>query len=195
MLLPKYLDPVVIDIHATPTTCSGVVSSLTADLSALPAGSNAVFTSAPGNQVGTLTWQPTAADHGDFPVTIRATGKNPSAMSAKTVTIRLVTNPTAVEGTDGAGLVFALWQSRPNPSNPIATIQYSVPRAAHVRLAVYDLSGRAIALLVDQVESAGRHEARWSGADDHGGPVASGVYLYQLTTSFGTASRRLVLAR
>lgn len=195
MLLPKYLDPVVADIHATPATCLGVVSALTADLSALPAGSNAVFAPAPGNQAGTLTWQPTETDHGDFPVTFRATGKNPNATSSKTTIIRLVTNITATEEMGESGRAFALWQSRPNPFNPVATIHYSVPGETHVRLAVYDLSGRAIALLVDRVESPGRHEARWSGKDDRGGPVASGVYWYRLTTAFGTAARRLVLAR
>jgi hypothetical protein len=194
MLLPKYQDPVAADIHATPATCVGAISSLTADLSALPPGNNAVFTPGPGNQTGTLTWQPTAADHGDFPVIFRATGKNPSAMSVKTTIIRLVTNPTAVESKETGG-AFALWQSRPNPFNPITTIDYSVPARTHVRLAVYDLSGRAIALLVDRVESPGRHEAQWSGDDNRRAPVASGVYWCQLTTVFGTATRRLVLAR
>jgi hypothetical protein len=195
IILPKYLDPVVASIHATPTTCGGVISSLTADLSALPPGSDAVFATAPGNQVGTLTWQPTTADHGDFPVTITALGKNPSARSVKTVLIRLVTDPTAVEGPHATGPTFALWQSRPNPSNPVATIHYSVPGMTHVQLAIYDLSGRVIALLVDRVEPSGPHEVRWSGEDANGGPVASGVYWYRLTTAFGTASRRLVLAR
>ncbi len=195
ILLPKYLDPVAADIHVTPTTCLGVVSSLTADLSALPAGNNAVFTPAPGNQVGTLTWQPTAADHGDFPVTIRAVGKNPSAVTAKTMIIRLVTNVTEVSETESKERTLALWQSRPNPFNPMATIRYSLPAETHARLVVYDLSGRAIALLVDRVESAGPHEVRWSGEDDRGEPVASGVYWYRLTTALGTATRRLVLAR
>ena len=195
LLLPKYLDPVSVDVHATPTACLGVVTSLTANLSALPPGNNAVFTPASGNQVGRLTWQPTAADHGDFPVTIQSVGKNPSATSSKTIVIRLVSNVTSAEKTDKTGEEFALWQSRPNPFNPVAAIQYSIPAEGHVRLTVYDLSGRAIALLVDRMESSGRHEARWSGEDDQGRPVASGVYWYRLSTVFGTATRRLVLAR
>jgi hypothetical protein len=195
MLLPQYLDPVAVTVRATPTTCLGVVSSLTADLSSLPAGHNAVFTPAAGNEVGTLTWQPTAADHGDFPVTIRAVGKNPSAASTRTVIIRLATNVTAVEGTEEPEGAPRLWQSRPNPSNPVTTIPYWVPAETHVRLAVYDMSGRTVALLVDRVESAGRHEVRWSGQDGRGRPVASGVYLYRLWTVLGTATGRLVLAR
>jgi len=193
MVLPRYLDPVVVDVHAASTSC-GPVSSLTADLSALPAGSNAVFTPASGNQSGTLTWQPTAADHGDFLVSFRATGKNPNAASSKTTVIRLVTNPTGVRETDPTP-VFALWQSRPNPFNPTTTIVYSVPQSTHVRLIVYDISGRSVARLVDRVESPGRHEVHWPGLDDRGQPLASGVYGYRLTTAFGTATRRLVLAR
>lgn len=195
ILLPKYLDPVVADIHATPTTCLGVVSSLTADLSSLPAGNNAVFTPAPGNQTGTLTWQPTAVDHGDFPVILRAVGKNPSAVTAKTMIIRLVTNVTGVGGTENSERTFALWQSRPNPFNPTATIRYSLPAETYARLVVYDVSGHVIARLVDRVEPAGPHEVTWSGEGDRGEPVASGVYWYRLTTALGTATRSFVLAR
>jgi hypothetical protein len=195
MVLPRYLDPVVVDVQAAITGC-GIISSLSADLSALPAGNDAVFTPAPGNLEGTLTWQPTAADGGDFPVLFTATtGADPPAQTTRTTTVRLVTNPVAVEEAGEARPVLALWQNHPNPFNPLTTISYSVPRETQVRLTVYDLSGRVVARLVDGVESPGRHEVRWSGEGHRGGALASGVYWYRLATPFGTVARRLVLAR
>lgn len=194
MVLPKYLEPVVVEVQAASSSC-GPVSSLVANLSALPAGNDAVFTPGPGNLSGTLTWQPTAMDHGDFFVTFSAAGKNPSAIDTKTTIIRLVTDPVAVEEKEGVQPVLALWQNRPNPFNPATTILYSVPAETRARLIVYDISGRTVARLVDRVESSGRHEVHWLGEDDRGRPLASGVYLYRLTTAFGNLTRRFVLAR
>jgi len=194
IIVPKYLDPVLVDVQVAPTNC-GSISSLVANLSALPPGNDAVFTSAPGNTSGTLTWQPTAADQGgDFFVTFNAAGKNPNATESKTTIIHLA-GASAVDQTEGTKPAFALWQNRPNPFNPATTIHYSVPEQTHVRLIVYDISGRAVAPLVDRVESPGGHEVHWLGENDHGQPLASGVYVCRLTTAFGAATRRLVLAR
>lgn len=192
ILVPEYLDPVAVTVQVTPTTC-GAISSVGADLSALPPGNNAAFSPAPGNLGGTLTWQPTPSDHGDFPVTFTAAGRNPNARTSRTTLIRLVTDPVAVGA--GAAPGLALWQNRPNPVHPVTTIRYSVPRATRVQVVLFDLQGRTVAHLVDHVDLPGAHEVRWSGKDDRGRPLASGVYWYRLTSAFGTATRRLVLAR
>jgi len=194
LVLPKYLDPVTVDVQTASTNC-GPVSSLVANLSALPAGNNAVFIAAADNSGGTLTWQPTVNDHGDFFVTFTAAGKNPNATDSRTTIIRLVTNPVAVKETDGTKPILALWQNQPNPFNPATTIFYAVPAPTHARLIVYDISGRAAAHLVDRAESTGRHEVHWLGEDDRGRPLASGVYVCRLTTAFGAVTRRFVLAR
>jgi hypothetical protein len=194
IVAPQYLDPVVIDIAVAATAC-GTISSLSVDLSSLPPGHDAVFTPGSGNQSGTLTWQPTAADHGDFPVTFTATGRNPAASRSRTTVIHLPMTPTAVEQSEQGTPALALWQNRPNPFRPATSIHYSVPRETHVSLVVFDVSGRTVARLVDRVEPSGRHETRWTGRDDQGRAVASGVYWYRLTTELGTQTRRLVLAR
>jgi len=193
IVLPKYLDPVVVDVQAALTNC-GPITSLVANLSALPPGNNAVFTTVPGNTAGTLTWQPTTADQGDFFVTFRAAGKNPNSTDSKTTIIHLP-GVSSVDQKEGTSPVFALWPNRPNPFNPATTIRYSVPAQTHVRLIVYDVSGRAVARLVDRVESPGQHEVHWLGENDQGQPLASGVYACRLTAAFGAVMRRLVLAR
>ena len=193
IVLPKYLDPVVVDVQVAPTNC-GSITSLVANLSALPPGNDAVFTSVPGNTSGTLTWQPTTSDHGDFFVTFQAAGKNPNATDAKRTIIHLP-GVSSVDQTEGTKPAFALWQNRPNPFNPATTIRYSVPAQTHVRLIVYDIAGRAVARLVDRAESPGAHEVHWLGENDQGQPLASGVYACRLTAAFGAVTRRLVLAR
>ncbi len=191
IVVPKYLDPVSVDVQAVASSC-GNISSFTADLSALPPGNDAVFTPGSGNTTGTLTWQPTAADQGDFIVTFRATGKNPNAAGSHTTIIHLA----SVSGTEeSAPAILRLWPARPNPFNPATTIAYSVPAKTNVRLIVYDIAGRAVARLVDRAETSGRHEVHWPGVNDRGEPLASGVYVCRLTTAFGNASSRLVLTK
>lgn len=68
----------------------------------------------------------------------------------------------------------------PNPLNPSATIHYSLATSAHVRLAVYDASGRLVRTLADESAEAGRHAVLWDGRDNSGEHLASGTYFYAL---------------
>jgi photosystem II stability/assembly factor-like uncharacterized protein len=85
---------------------------------------------------------------------------------------------------------FALEQNFPNPFNPSTTISYAIPSAAHVRLVVYDLLGRTVAVLVDGWESSGRHSVRFDGSQE-----ASGVYLYRLEAGKNELTRKFVLLK
>ena len=90
---------------------------------------------------------------------------------------------------------FALGENYPNPFNPTTRIDFTLPRSERVRLTVYDVTGRTVAVLVDAVRSAGRHAVTWNGRDAAGRPVASGVYLYRLEAGDVTATRRMVLMK
>jgi hypothetical protein len=70
---------------------------------------------------------------------------------------------------------FALVGNYPNPFNPETTIRYELPEDVHVQLEVYDMLGRRVALLVNELQRSGSHAARFNGGD-----LASGVYLYRL---------------
>lgn len=87
--------------------------------------------------------------------------------------------PTAVD--EGATPVaFALQPVYPNPFNPAATLRFSLPRTAEVTLAVYDLLGRRVRILVEQVLPAGAHQVQWLARDEQGQAVAAGLYLFRL---------------
>jgi parallel beta-helix repeat protein len=85
---------------------------------------------------------------------------------------------------------FGLYQNYPNPFNPSTTICYALPVDAKVRLEVYDLAGRRIALMVDETQRAGNHETRFDGAG-----LASGTYFYRIQAGVFSASRRFVLLK
>lgn len=90
---------------------------------------------------------------------------------------------------------FALSQNTPNPFNPATTIRFSVPHGGQVQLAVYDVSGRLVRMLVNGTTNAGIHEVIWDGLDNSGREVASGVYMYRIHTGEDVAVRRMLLVR
>lgn len=90
---------------------------------------------------------------------------------------------------------FRLDPAFPNPFNPATSISFQLPSESRVRLTVYDILGRTVRILEDDVLSAGAHTARWNGLDDRGMQVSSGVYLYRLVTPEFTGSGKLLLMR
>jgi hypothetical protein len=116
--------------------------------------------------------------------------------AAKNIQAQFVLDVTGVEEPSAGPLpvAFALEEIRPNPGPGPVQVVYSLPRAACVRLGVYDLAGRQVASLVDGERGAGRHSVPWSGAVD-GRRARSGIYLVRYESPAGMQVRRLVLLR
>ena len=95
-----------------------------------------------------------------------------------------------VEETDEVPGAFALSPNYPNPFNPETTIPFLLPQQGHVRLSVYDVLGREVAVLVDGVRTAGRHQAHFDASR-----LASGVYFYHLAADGFRQTRTMVLLR
>jgi len=84
----------------------------------------------------------------------------------------------------------------PNPFNPSTTIAFSVPERKRVKIAVFDVSGRQIRILVDGIDhEPGRHEVVWHGRDDEGRPVASGTYFYRMDADGFIATGSMALLK
>lgn len=81
----------------------------------------------------------------------------------------------------------------PNPFAATLTIPYTLAEPGPVRLAVYDLLGRRVALLADQVQPAGQHTARWTGRDVADRLAPSGVYIVRLRTPHADVHQTVVL--
>lgn len=87
---------------------------------------------------------------------------------------------------------FALAQNFPNPFETRTAIKYDVPRTAEVRIEVFDLIGRRVATLLDDVVQPGSHTIVW---DVGRARSASGVYFCRLTSPDGTFTSKMIVTR
>ena len=94
-----------------------------------------------------------------------------------------------------ASLAASLGPNRPNPFNPATTIRYSLNESADVNLAIYNLLGQEVRLLVRQVQPAGSYTVVWDGRDAAGRQVSTGVYLYRLQAGADVVTRKMVMAK
>ncbi|MFA6457704.1 MAG: right-handed parallel beta-helix repeat-containing protein, partial [Bacteroidota bacterium] len=85
---------------------------------------------------------------------------------------------------------FDLSQNYPNPFNPSTTIRYALPSSAEVKLSVYDLLGREIAILVNEKQSAGWKEVEWNAHH-----VSSGIYFYKLTAGNFVETKKMLVVK
>lgn len=85
---------------------------------------------------------------------------------------------------------FDLSQAYPNPFNPSTVISYALPADVHVTLKVFDMLGREVALLVDDMKAAGYYDVVFEAS-----ALASGTYIYRLQAGDFGATRKLLLLR
>ena len=90
---------------------------------------------------------------------------------------------------------FALHQNFPNPFNPQTNIPYDLAESGDVVLRIYNLLGQEVRTLVRERQTPGRYTVQWSGMDDRGVSVSSGIYFYQVSVAgkFQDAKRLMLL--
>ena len=101
----------------------------------------------------------------------------------------LGTKDVSNEG-DGDGFAFDLYQNYPNPFSGQTTISFELPVASHVTVEVLDVTGRRVALLVDEHMGAASHSVEWNANG-----FANGVYLYRMVTDGFSKTLRTTLVR
>jgi hypothetical protein len=120
--------------------------------------------------------------------------------------IGVPTSTTGVPDVQTTPETFSLDQNYPNPFNPTTTIRFTIagvvalsgaassgvegPGPNAVRLVVYDILGREVAVLVNESKAPGNYEVKWDATN-----VSSGVYLYRLTAGDFIESRQMVLLK
>jgi hypothetical protein len=121
------------------------------------------------------------------------TGNRVSTLDGKgsvTVTEGLTNVRLKFAGTIAGPKVFLLDQNFPNPFNPTTTIRYQIPAAERVRLVLYDLLGREIAVLVDGNQSEGPKSVTFDATN-----LPSGVYFYRLQAGKFVETRKMLIAK
>jgi len=89
-----------------------------------------------------------------------------------------------------APLTFNLDQNYPNPFNPSTNINFSIPESGNVRLAVYNLVGEEVAVLVDGFRTAGSYEATFDASN-----LPSGMYIYKLQSANSVQTKKMMLLK
>ncbi len=85
---------------------------------------------------------------------------------------------------------FALAQNYPNPFNPTTDIGFYIANTGHVNLAVYNMLGQQIALLVNGQLSEGKHSVTFNATD-----LPSGIYLYRLIGEHVNITKKMILQK
>jgi len=98
--------------------------------------------------------------------------------------------PTHVNNNNTAAYGYKLFDVFPNPFNPSAVIAYELPRVVQVYLRIYDILGNEIAVLVEGMKQAGKHEITFNGVN-----LSSGVYFVVLQTEGIIESKKIVILK
>jgi hypothetical protein len=85
---------------------------------------------------------------------------------------------------------YRLLQNYPNPFNPITKISFDLPKQGLVTLKVYDILGREVRTLVNEVKNAGTYIVEFDGSE-----LSSGVYFYRLDVAGFTDVKRMILIK
>ncbi|MCG8607426.1 T9SS type A sorting domain-containing protein, partial [bacterium] len=101
----------------------------------------------------------------------------------------------SVEDDDLVPLTFDLEQNYPNPFNPETTIRYQLAQQGQVKIQIFNILGQRVRTLVDQVQPAGTFSVRWDATNDSGARVATGVYVYRMTTPDFVKSQKMLLLK
>jgi len=101
--------------------------------------------------------------------------------------------PDPGQGTSAIPTTTELQPNYPNPFNPETRIQFGIPAAQTVKLAIYDILGRKIKELINGTLPAGTHAVTWNGTSKSGQKVSSGIYFYVLVTQEQQLVRKMIL--
>ncbi len=90
---------------------------------------------------------------------------------------------------------FLLSQNYPNPFNPVTNFKFSLPRASHVKIEIFNIVGQRVKTLLDEDMKAGVFVVDWNGEDEKGVEVSSGIYFYRVIAGNRSDIKKMVLLR
>jgi len=120
--------------------------------------------------------------------------KNPIVSASGNARFTLLINPgtstTSIDTQNGIPSQLELSQNYPNPFNPSTQIQFALPAQSNVRLSVFDMLGREVAILVNGNKPAGKFTINFDGST-----LSSGMYMYRLVSNGSSITKKLTLIK
>jgi flagellar hook assembly protein FlgD len=92
-------------------------------------------------------------------------------------------------------MVTKLSGNYPNPFNPETTINFSTKEDGNVRIDIYNIKGQRVTTLVNEHMKADNHKVVWTGKDNSGRQVSSGVYFYKMKAGKYTSTKKMILMK
>ena len=90
---------------------------------------------------------------------------------------------------------FGLNQNYPNPFNPLTSLSYDLLEDSYVSVTIYDMLGNVINNLVSANQSSGFNSVQWDATNNHGQPVAAGIYLYSIEVGDARQTKKMILLK
>lgn len=138
---------------------------------------------------GVFTWGPTVDQAGkSYVVTVQVSDGTVNLQTSQTITAS--STITGIKNTSGIPSEYSLEQNYPNPFNPTTTINYSLPQEGFVKIAVYDVLGKEIAVLVNRNVTAGYHSVNFDASQLH-----SGLYFYRIQANNFMSTKKMMLTK
>jgi len=89
----------------------------------------------------------------------------------------------------------SLLQNYPNPFNPSTKIPYNLKEDSNVSLEIFNTKGQKVATLIDGFQQAGQYTVSWSGQDESGKTVSSGIYFFKIKAGRYTSTKKMILMK
>jgi len=138
----------------------------------------------------------THSEHGDYLYALKACNECGCSDTSRSLLVT-VEPSTAVDDIDSPELpdTYALRQNYPNPFNPETRIEFTLPRSSFVTIAIYNIVGERVRILVSERLSPGPKAVTWYGRDDGDNEISSGIYFYKMTAGEFTESKKMLFLK
>ena len=90
---------------------------------------------------------------------------------------------------------YQLFQNYPNPFNPITNIDYELPRMELVTLKIFDIIGREVVSLINEIQKPGTKSVIWDATNNYGHSVSAGMYLYTIQIGNFRQTKKMVILK
>jgi endonuclease/exonuclease/phosphatase family metal-dependent hydrolase len=107
----------------------------------------------------------------------------------------IVSSNVGVGDDDDLPKLFRIYPNYPNPFNSTTKIDYQLPKKTNVQLVIFDILGRSVITLVDDILQPGYKTITWNGIDAFGNNVSAGMYFYMIQTGKNREVKKMVLLK